>query len=728
MTFRLSIVLSATVSLAALAAAETARAQDAGTTQLEQIEVEGEGQGARQGGGAGAAAQPGPPTTGTPGVATSDGYVAKTTRTGTKTDLPVNETPVTINTVTQKQIDDRRPQNLLEALAYTPGASVGVFGFDPRFDAFYIRGVEVTYTGVFRDGLRQFNSPNGVFRLEPYGLESISILKGPASAIYGASSSAGIVDLISKRPKDYKFGEIEAQTGSFDRIQGNFDVGGPLNDEGSVLWRLTGVARDAKTEISAIKDDRVFVAPAVTFKPSDDTKITLLGEYMDSTTSGTAAYLNSFDGSNSTGVLPIYGGDKRFNDFEQKQGRAGYEFEHRFADSFAIHQNLRYSALDTRQEYAFASFPGLIKEDVRAIAVDTYLKGNVETGPVRHALLAGIDVGHSKYKSRQGFGADPFTEDFFYEPDITIKNKQTQTLTGAYLQDILAVDRWRLMLGGRHDWLDSDFRAGTIADGYGEAQKQKEGEFTGRAALSYVTPQGFTPYVSYGTSFVPNPGTIIGNPDDPESAGSVAKPTKGEIVEGGVKYAVPGTNAAINASVFSLTQKDGIVFAVDGGANVQTQLDFRTRGFEIEGTASLANGVNLLANYSYTDTKVLELADVPEAKGNQLSSIPKHAFALWAGYDVKTGPLNGLGLGAGVRYSGFSEGDLLNRSIISNKPRAFVDGKLSYDLGAASDRLKGLSLQVNATNLLDDVKQLCTNNYCYYDKGRQVIASVRYRW
>src|SRR5262249_52398950 len=137
--------------------------------------------------------------------------------------------PYSVSNVTQKQLEDRKPQSLLEALNYTPGARVGQFGFDPRYDAFTIRGIDVTYTGVFRDGLRQLNSPNGLFRLEPYGLEAITILKGPASAIYGASSTGGIVDLITKRPLDYTFREVELQTGSFDRIQGNFDLSGPAN-------------------------------------------------------------------------------------------------------------------------------------------------------------------------------------------------------------------------------------------------------------------------------------------------------------------------------------------------------------------------------------------------------------------------------------------------------------------------------------------------------------------
>jgi iron complex outermembrane receptor protein len=711
--FRLHLALCATASVATLIALQSAAAQQAGGTQLEEITVEGQGRGSAQGAGGGAAS-------GAPGVATNDGYVAKTTRTATKTDTPVNETPATINTVTQQQLQDRRPQSLLEALAYTPGVKVGAFGFDPRYDSFFIRGVDVTYTGVFRDGLRQFNSPNGLFRLEPYGLESISILKGPASAIYGASSSAGIVDLISKRPTDYKFGEVEAQTGSFNRMQGNFDIGGPVNEDGTVLWRLTGLARNSGTELDAVKDNRAFIAPAVTFKPNDDTKFTILGEYMDSTTGGSAAYQNLYDATfeNSLGAIKKPLPYKDFNDFRQKQWRIGYELEHSFNEFVTLHQNVRYSGVSTRQEYSGSQFldTGLIKEDFNGYAADTYLETKVKTGPVGHTILTGVDASYLKYTSKMGFGTFTDPNDI-PTPALTSKERQDQTLVGVYAQDELAIDRWRLVLGGRHDWFDSKFENGAIGGSYGNAQKQNDGKFTGRAALSYVTPFGLTPFVGYATSFVPNPGTVID--------GTVTKPTVGEQIEGGVKYAHPGTNSLITASVFSLKQKDGVVFAVVGNENQQTQLDFRNRGFELDATGTMSNGVTLQASYSYIDTKISKPASID---GKELTGIPRHAFQLWGGYEAKTGALKGLGLGAGVRYEGSSFGDNANRSVIKNDPRAFVDAKVSYELENLSADLKGFKLQVNATNLLDDVKQMCTSNYCYYDKGRQVIASVRYRW
>ena len=272
----LKSLLLASVSLVLAPGAVHAQSNGAAPIELDPVVVEGKGRG------------------GIPGVINTTGYVATSGRSATKTDTPLLEVPQSVSTVTQPQLEERKPQNLLEAIAYTPGPVVGMYGFDSRYDEFMIRGIDMTNTGVFRDGLRQLNSPNGLFRLEPYGVEAISILRGPAASIYGASSTGGIVDIISKRPTETPFREIELQTGSFGRLQGNFDLSGPLDAENTVFYRLTGVIRNASAEISAGRDDRVFIAPAITWKPNDKTKLTVLGEYMDSTVGGTQAYLNTY--------------------------------------------------------------------------------------------------------------------------------------------------------------------------------------------------------------------------------------------------------------------------------------------------------------------------------------------------------------------------------------------------------------------------------------------------
>jgi iron complex outermembrane receptor protein len=102
--------------------------------------------------------------------------------------------------------------------------------------------------------------------------------------------------------------------------------------------------------------------------------------------------------------------------------------------------------------------------------------------------------------------------------------------------------------------------------------------------------------------------------------------------------------------------------------------------------------------------------------------------SVWLDYTVQEGPARGLGLGVGARYVGSSLGDNLNRPVLDNAPRTLLDASLRYDLEYLDPRFKGVRFQVNATNLLDKVEQTCTGGFCYFDEGRKVIASLRYRW
>ncbi|TIV07708.1 MAG: TonB-dependent siderophore receptor, partial [Mesorhizobium sp.] len=182
----------------------------------------------------------------------------------TKTDTPIAKIPQAISVVTQKQIEDQKPRTLNDALGYTASANPNSFGFDTRYDAFFLRGFQAFYNGMFRDGLRQYNGPSAWFKTEPYGIEGVTILKGPASSLYGVSGPGGIVNVVTKRPKDEPFHEIELLAGEHNRFQAALDASGPVNDDGSILYRFTSLGRLSETGLPDYPDDKLYLAPAVT--------------------------------------------------------------------------------------------------------------------------------------------------------------------------------------------------------------------------------------------------------------------------------------------------------------------------------------------------------------------------------------------------------------------------------------------------------------------------------
>jgi len=702
---------SRTVTLTALAAGQQSQA----VTALPPIEV----------------------TAGSGGVIEAKGYTGVSSATGAKTDTPFVETPQSISSVTEAQLEDRNPQNLLDAIGYTPGARVYAYGTDPRFDSFFVRGFNVTNTGVFRDNLRQPVAGYGYFTTEPYGIEGISILRGPSSALYGATGAGGLYNVITKRPTEDPLHEVQLQFGTDDRYQGQFDLSGPLTEDKSVLYRVTGLGRVADTEFHSVPDDRAFFAPALTWKPNDDTKLTLLAEYARSMTGGNPAYYNDRYGH----ATHFEAGDPAFGDLTHDQGRIGWEFEHYINDTFTIRQNARYAIQDIRAEYVYtfngaqhALDPNLVDrgtglddQRLNAITVDNQLETRVATGPLDHTLLSGVDFTWVDFRYLSGGGAapalnlaDPNYGEHIDTPDLTARTDQTQIQTGLYLQDqIRFADAFTLTLGGRHDWVTTETENTDLTTDDSNRIKQTDRKFSGRVGLTYTTPFGITPYDSLSTAFSPNVGIN-------DTTGQPFKPTTSVQEEAGIKYLTPDERLMVTAAVFNVDQKNGLFYEVIDGVNTQVQRGkLRSRGVELEATASLGSGLSFTGAYSYTELKIRE--GTPGTVGNFVSGVPKHLASAWLHYALPEDTVfAGFAVGFGARYVGSNFGDDINS--LKNNDRVLFDASASYDLGALSPKLDGLALQVNAVNLADRRDQTCTSGYCYLDPGRSVIGSLKFNW
>lgn len=675
---------------------------------------------------------------GSGGVIQADGYVGKSSATGAKTDTPFVETPQSISTVTEAQLKDRNPQSLQDTIAYTPGTRVGAYGFDPRFDSFTVRGFDVTYTGVFRDNLRQPGAGSSLFKTEPYGLEGVSILRGPSSALYGASGAGGLYNLISKRPTEDPLHEVQVQYGSHGRKQAQFDLSGAFSPESPFSYRLTGLLRDADSEQVGVPDDRAHIAPAFTWKPDEDTRLTVLSEYSRTRTGGTAAYY--YDATR--GVTDIFAGNPAFNDSLQTQGRIGYEFEHRLNDVFTFRQNARLSRLDIDADWAFAYQPnaadpryldssaGSFSESLGAASIDNQLQAEFDTGPLAHTLLAGIDFTRLNWRALNGYGIappldtrDPGAGRPMAPIPFQTESVQDQRLTGLYLQDQVRFDDLTFTLGGRRDWVSTDTDNTALSSGATSTVSQNDGAFTWRAGVTWQTPFGIAPYASYSTAFSPNAGVN-------QETGNPFKPTESSQQEVGVKYLLPDGNTLLTAALFNIDQENGLYYEVvnlpTGPANIQVQRGkLRSRGLELEASTTLDSGLSLTASYTYTKAEIVE--GPAGTVGNDVSSIPRHMASLWAHYRMaEDGPLAGLGLGAGLRVTGKSYGNDLNT--MENGARALVDAALDFDMGTLDKAYEGVSLQVNATNLFDRREPVCSAGFCYRDQGRSVIGSLKYRW
>ncbi|MFQ6554230.1 TonB-dependent siderophore receptor [Aestuariibius insulae] len=655
-----------------------------------------------------------------------DGYVAQSGRQATKLDTPIKTIPQSIGVVTLDQIEDQKPSQLLEAFEYSAGTTASTFGFDTRYDAFKLRGFAAFNNGFFRDGLRQVNGPSAWYRNDPYTIEGVGILKGPSSSLYGVSGPGGLINVVSKRPKADPFRELRLTTGTDDRAELAFDFTGPAIDDGRLIFRLTGLVRDSGTPLEGYPDDKTLIAPSLTFDLNDRTRVTFLTEYSDSTVGATAAFYNPEPGVASD----IYVGDPDYNSFDQEQYRIGYEIAHDLTDRITLRQKLRYSEVESELRFSdvFDTGAGTLGrgwgkyfEDQSNFSVDNTVEMSFQTGDLSHDLIIGLDYTAAEYEAfftpfsvTSASAVDAAEAPFFGGQDVE--------QTGLYLHNQISNGPLNLFVSGRYDWVNIT----TFAADNTQSNKSDE-EFSGRIGVSYEMENGLTPFANVSSSFVPNTGLVYSDPTDATSD-RPADPTRAVQTELGVKYEIPDTDSLITASVFDIQQEDGVVFQIvdpatfNGLNQIQVPYDLRSQGAEIEAQANFGNGLRMTGSYTYLDVEIESGA--AGTVGNQLSATPEHQASIWAFYEPQSGPLDGVGLGGGLRYVGESYGD--DQNTFKNDAQTFADLAMSYDFSKVG--YDGLKLQTNVRNVFDNDEQICSAGFCYRYEGRTAKLALQYRF
>lgn len=671
-----------------------------------------------------------------------EGYTATRTAAGTKTDTALVEAPRSISVATRQQMDDRSVHSLDDAVRYMPGITASSYGSDTRADWLRVRGFEPTQ---FLDGLPL---PKGVYanpKQETWNLDRLALLRGPASSVYGQTPPGGLLDMVSRRPSAEASSEIQLQYGSDNHRQINFASTGKIDEAGQFLYGLSGVVRDSGTQVDHVDNKRYNIAPSLTWNIDDDTKLTLLSQFTRDDTGITSQFL-PIQGTKIKSPLGDISHHKNLGDpdweyYDRTYYALGYAFEHRLNDVWQFKQNLRYTKSDlsfqslTPGSYPFTTVDAegnvgrtstSVDEDISQFAVDNNFQADFATGDIRHTLLLGLDHQRSNtnYTSIFGDGLQTNVNNPIYGQPIVRPARSTAFYdynqktyqTGLYVQDQMALDQWRLTLGGREDWVHTSTQFINQSDA---TNTQRDKKFSGNAALSYVFDNGFVPYLSYAESFQPTTGA------DATSTGSL-KPTEGKQWELGIKYQPPGSKTLLTAAVYDLTQKNVAVNTFVNNVSVTSQTgEVKVKGLELEAVSDVTDNLKVIAAYTLAKSEVQKGVD----KGNRLQLMPNQQASLWTDYTWHAGVLDGFGIGAGVRYTGNTYGDKANTWLGKADAYTVFDASVHYDLGRLDNSLKGASLAVNATNLFDkDYISTCDSFYCYYGDQRSVVASATYKW
>lgn len=666
------------------------------------------------------------------------GYVAKRNLSTTKTDTPIIEIPQSLSVVTSDEMRDRQAETLSQALSYTPGFTSQPTSFNRTSDRFRIRGfdVESATGGSLRDGLRlQNNSYDGV--QEPYGLERVEVIRGAASVLYGQLSPGGMVNAISKRPTLTPQHELNLQVGSNDRKQLSADFSGPLAGSDTLSYRLTLLNRDSDTQQDHINDDKLYIAPALTWRPNEDTSLTLLSFYQKTDTRFSAPLPYQLVKGVGDATFKIgrhdFIGEPDYDDMNGEMSAIGYEFEHSFNEHFKLNHKLRYYEADVKWNYLqvqtsaaainAAANTGILRrqysdrhERSRTLASDTNIQSNWQFGRVEHTFLAGLDGYDTSYDSHNFRAAAPSLDltQYNYGQPVVVnrdpsRDRGSQLDTrqkGIYLQDQIKFDeKWILLLGGRHDWADQQQEAHRN----GAKASQDDEATTWRAGLVYLADNGLAPYISYSESFFPVSVA--------EVTGQTFEPTEGKQYEVGVRYQPKDSNLLLSAAVYELTQTN-VLKQDPSDLSFRQTGEVRSRGFELEAKADVTPALSVIASYAYTDARISK-STIADEVDQRSEDTPYHQAALWTSYDFVNWGIPQLTIGAGARYKGTTQAS----GIDSAMPAYTL-----YDAMARYQIDQNWSVTLNANNLTDKEYTYCEFSICRYGDERNLLAAVNFTW
>ncbi len=597
--------------------------------------------------------------------AADQGYAASQAGTGTKTDTPLMETPLSIQVIPQQILEDQKVIILDQALKNVSG--VRPDNTRGAGEQLYLRGFPTSTT--FLDGFR-IDDNYGIGLRTMTNVESIEVLKGPGAILYGRVEPGGIVNIVTKQPQASPYYSIEQSVGSWNQYLTNLDATGPLNQDKSVLYRVNVSSMDNHSWRDGIQERKLFIAPTLEFHLSPQTQVSLEAQLTKDP--------NVYD---SVQAVPYDDVNKQFIWLPRNQNLAAGPLDgldttflklawtHRFNDDWSIKHQIVQHDVKVYSDPYFTSDSGFYQVgttwmlDRTVSVVDAHFKttatilditGHFQTGPLQHTLLLGGDfyrydaflknIYSSTHSTTTAFNPAP--------PDGLVADTQYSygsitDNTGLYLQDqIKFAHGFHLLAGLRYQKV---VRTGSFTDASGTTpdDPQRDTATTPRFGLLWQASNNLSIYANYAENFGANNGRDWQHqPLPPQSA------KQHEI---GAKLQLWGGKLTASLALFELTktnlQTDDLAHKGGPGCEFGCSVaigEVRSRGPEFDIQGEIAPGWNVIATYTNTDIHITKSNNGDQ--GLRLPNVPRNMASFWATHEFKSELLQGWTIGGGVTW------------------------------------------------------------------------------
>lgn len=632
------------------------------------------------------------------------------------------DTPQAVTTISSQMLEDRNAMSLDDALRNVPGITLGAGEFSWQGNNPTIRGFS-SRNDMFLDGMRDL----GNYARDPFNLESVEVLLGPSSMVFGRGSTGGVINQSTKKPVADELRSLHVNVGNAGTRRATVDVNQPLaglGDNGGFRLNLLAHQSDVPGRDVA-ETERYGVAPSLSMDLGSATQLTLGYLYLDSDSipdygmpwiDGKPA---DVDRDNFYGFTSDY--------LKTQANVASAALDHQLNRDWSLNAQVRLA------DYSRSSFitepqvaPGVTQNDAPAsVTVERMIftghskekmwqgqlniQGDFLTGDIEHTLVAGLESASESSDPTFGFASQTSYFDYgipvpttnlanpTYGPytgttaDRLTSNTDSDTLAAYALDTVKFTDQWQLSLGIRWDRFKTDYAERRFDVAGGQTSNADYGTkdivTSYRTALVYKpVPEG-TVYLGWGTSFNPSGESVsFINSGRGLTVGNVAlDPEKNENLELGTKWSLLGNHLFVDASVFRIKKTNARVADPNNPGFNTLAGEQKVKGLSVNVSSFASSTVQLTGGYTYLDDS--QLNTLTGATG-RINNVAKNTFSLWANWIAS----DRLSIGAGPRYV---DSRVINNSKVADDYWA-VDAMGKYEY---SDTL---TLKLNLTNLTDE--------------------------
>lgn len=605
------------------------------------------------------------------------------------------ENPQVYSSVSAEILKQQAITSYDDALRNVPGIartweSTGRAGDGASY--FALRGFDAQ--PILYNGLPGLTSGN----LDPANVEEIQVIKGPSGTLFGGSvySYGGMINTITKKPYHHFGGEVAYNVGSFDLHRATVDINTPLSKKEKIALRVNAAYHSENSFQDAGFKKSFFIAPSLVYEVNNRLSFHVNAEILEekravppvffhsnraeALTFKTIGELNlNNDLSFTSDELTIK--NPRFNLQAQMVYKLSDQWTSQTVFSNGTVQSKGYYMYiwdDVSGDNYFGHYFHREQQKTNTIDIQQNFNGDFKIGKLRNRVLIGLDYFHRKVNANGSGWAlgrnvtpqggvkyfDPYTGDEqqpVYLTRVSVdsllattegnKSKSSNSSFSAYFSDVLNISpRLMAMVSLRADFFHAKGAAGVDAENFNQVALSPKFGLVYQPILDRVSV-----FANYMNGFINVAPRQVADQDGNNQRMKTFKPEHANQVELGVKTNLISGKLSATLSVYDITVSNRVVGIVGNMYDFIQGGKVRSKGMELDLTASPVTGLNLIAGYSYNSIKVKEgnKTDFYNEPGRSPGGQgPQHLANFWATYKFANGKLKHFGIGLGGNYAG----------------------------------------------------------------------------